>query len=607
MVRFGVPGQNIDTLAYVDTRLATVPAIQAPRSPTVNDKKYPLWCEWRVNRFAVLPDQEGDFWKLIRFESNGDATWVQFTSGGGGPIINVRTDDGLLVAPDGVGVMDLDGVVVANATNAKPLFTEGSVANTVQFELQVGAAITGAPADTNDAGIVSFDDTAFNVDANGYVTLAGGAGPAIDSIDVDFNTAPGTDPVLPTAGGQVRISGNTVTNATNANAPVASHSRAANAFNIEVQLAAAITGAPADPFDVGLCSFDDTAFTVDGNGYVELIGGAGPSAQSFAVDANTAPGTDPVVPDATGQVTVSGAAVAAHSVPIETHSRAANAYNIEVQYADETATSTAASSGICHFDSSDFDVDASGFVELANPPINPTVNLNEFDDFLGTRDTDVAGGQSKLGWIATGASIVEWNPDITTESGHPGIVRFRNSGATQAGTMNLGINSGVPNDGAGLTLGAGILTVNWIAKVVSLSDVNDDVTVNIGIGMSPGVSSVIATATMTDGLFFTYSYDVNSGDWQIINRAASTDTTGNTSNTVDTDWHKYTIVVNAAATSVSYFIDDVEVDNSPQTTNIPTSTDLGVFAQTLKAAHTGSKDFYVDLVEINYDLTSARY
>lgn len=182
MTRFGVPGQNIDSLSYADGRLATVPAIQAPRRPTTSDKKYPMWCEWRTNKDVTAPVTEGEFWKLVRFESNGDATWVRLSDASSHPI---------------------------------------------------------------------------------------------DSVDVDFNTAPGTDPTLPDVNGLISIFGNAVVNATNANSPVATHSRAANQFHVDVQLGTAVAPTPADPFDAGLLSMNNTHFTVDANGFTSLVGSIG--------------------------------------------------------------------------------------------------------------------------------------------------------------------------------------------------------------------------------------------------------------------------------------------------------------------------------------------
>lgn len=280
MVRFGVPGQNVDSLSYADSRLSTVPVVHAPRRPTVNDKKFPMWCEWRTNKDSQLPVTEGEFWKLIRFESNGDATWVQVDIGGAGPgVDDLRDQVNVQVTPDASGNIDIDGAVVNNAANPSgiPLETVADPGtNTLDMQIQVSTARTGAPGDKNDAGICSFDDTAFAVDGEGYVTLVGGAGPAVDSIDIDFNTGPGTDPVVPSGAGVIQIFGNTVTNATNAASPVATHSRAANQFHIDVQLGAAVAATPADPEDAGLLSMDNSHFSVDANGFTKLLYPYGP-------------------------------------------------------------------------------------------------------------------------------------------------------------------------------------------------------------------------------------------------------------------------------------------------------------------------------------------
>lgn len=227
MVRFGVPGQNVDPTSYADSRLSTVPVVQAPRRPTVNDKKFPLWCEWRVNKDASSPAVEGEFWKLVRFEANGDATWVQFTTGSVGPALNFETDDGAPeVVPDGNGIVQILGGAGIDVTGQGP-------GNTITVALQGGSV-------------------------------------AADQIDVDFNTAPGTDPVVPDATGLLSIFGNSVTNGTNTNAPVATHSRAANQFHVEVQLGAAVAATPADPYDAGILSMDNQFFGVDGNAFTTL-------------------------------------------------------------------------------------------------------------------------------------------------------------------------------------------------------------------------------------------------------------------------------------------------------------------------------------------------
>ena len=83
---------------------------------------------------------------------------------------------------------------------------------------------------------------------------------------------------------------------------------------------------------------------------------------SIQVQAVTGPGVNPVIPTAGGLYTINGAAVANHSVPIETRTRAANAFNMEVQYAAAAAATDATKSGLAHFNSAQFTVDANGFV-----------------------------------------------------------------------------------------------------------------------------------------------------------------------------------------------------------------------------------------------------
>src|SRR4030067_2124618 len=94
--------------------------------------------------------------------------------------------------------------------------------------------------------------------------------------------------------------------------------------------------------------------------------GTGVSVIEVAVDDNTAPGTNPVVPDVGGEITISGAVVSAHTIPLETHSRAVNAVNIEIQVGTAIAGAPAGANdaGIVSFDDTIFSVDANGYVSL---------------------------------------------------------------------------------------------------------------------------------------------------------------------------------------------------------------------------------------------------
>jgi hypothetical protein len=276
-----------------------------------------------------------------------DSLGVQATSGTG-------TDP---VLPTVGGLIELEGALVAAGTN--PLRATSTAVNTVQYQIQTSQAL--AAADSTKVGLANFDAAAFDVDVNGFVQLNGG-GIASTSFDVQANTVPGTDPVVPTALGVVTVNGAVVANHS---VVLESRSRAANAYNLEVQYAGSAATTTANL--AGVASFDSDHFTVDSSGFVSLLGG-GAAIDQVNVDANTGPGTDPVVPDSNGQITVTGAQVANGTVGtnvIRTNSLAANTYTIEVQRSTSNATTDVSKNGVAHFNSTQFTVDANGFVALA--------------------------------------------------------------------------------------------------------------------------------------------------------------------------------------------------------------------------------------------------
>lgn len=119
------------------------------------------------------------------------------------------------------------------------------------------------------------------------------------------------------------------------------------------------------------------AVPVSTNGSITITPGAGSldfevtggqAATSLQVDAATAPGTDPVLPSASGEITITGGQVAAGTVGanvIRTHSAALNSLTVEIQRSTTSATSDANDNGVCHFSSTNFSVDANGFVQLS--------------------------------------------------------------------------------------------------------------------------------------------------------------------------------------------------------------------------------------------------
>lgn len=153
----------------------TVNPYNRDRPPTGTDYRdpstgrlYPIHCEWRDT--GGTPSRN-DIWKLVDIAANV-ANWQLITTGTG-DVTHFTTDDGLQVDPV-AGNVDVFGTTVANATNVKPLYTIGSTPGTISEQIQVGTAITGAPGDKLDAGLSSYSDATFSVDADGYVDLIDG-------------------------------------------------------------------------------------------------------------------------------------------------------------------------------------------------------------------------------------------------------------------------------------------------------------------------------------------------------------------------------------------------------------------------------------------------
>lgn len=175
---------------------------------------------------------------------------------------------------------------------------------------------------------------------------------------------------------------------------------------------------------------------------LSLPGGGG-AVDSFTVQANTAPGTNPVIPTVLGDVTISGSAVAAHSVPIETRSRAANAFNVEVQYAASNASTDATKSGLAHFNSTQFSVDGNGFVSLtgggaAVDSIGVDASTAPGTDPVtpdGSGTITVTGGQVATGTV--GANVIRTN---STAANSYAIEIQRSTTAASATSASNGVS-----------------------------------------------------------------------------------------------------------------------------------------------------------------------
>ncbi len=161
------------------------------------------------------------------------------------------------------------------------------------------------------------------------------------------------------------------------------------------------------------------------------------------------------------------------------------------------------------------------------------------DDFIATTKTGVILN-GVLSWDLSATN--NFNVVDATESGHPGIISSQARASGGSLTITLGDAS------QNIILGGGAITLNWVMKIVTLSDITNRYNLNLG-----GSGN------------FRYSDNVNSGNWQIVGGASGT---VNTNTAVDTSWHNYQITVDATNTTLHFYIDGVEVAGSPVTSSV---------------------------------------
>jgi hypothetical protein len=220
---------------------------------------------------------------------------------------------------------------------------------------------------------------------------------------------------------------------------------------------------------------------------------------------------------------------------------------------------------------------------------DPRTDVYLVDDFISGQNSPF-GNTNYVQNLQNSANIGR-----TGVLNHPGVV-----------TLNTGTNTnGAPGLSHGSTIIAtsGRILLNFIGQIDTLSDGVDTYTLRIGLG-----NDGTATADFTDGAYFEYTHGTNSGNWQIKTANSSSRTTANTTTAADTSWHLYTIDMNAAGTSVSFYIDGVEVANSPIAADLPGNT--RTFSDSYRIAKSlgnTSRTFRLDFTQLWVKCSSNRY
>jgi len=220
------------------------------------------------------------------------------------------------------------------------------------------------------------------------------------------------------------------------------------------------------------------------------------------------------------------------------------------------------------------------------PKLYPSRHATFYTDFLG----GAAGEFSSNNTSGAGAGA-SFNSSVL-DTIHFGFARTT-LGTTTTGRCFL--------NGSNLQTQGGEITFETIVYAASLSNATDTYILYAG-----GINGF--TVEPTDGIYFRYTHDVNSGNWQGITRRNSSETAVNSSVAVAaTTFYKLTFIVNAAGTNVDFYVNDVLIGSS--TTNIPqgTSADQMNFSiGARKTAGTTSVQFDWDYFFLDFYLTVER-
>lgn len=186
-----------------------------------------------------------------------------------------------------------------------------------------------------------------------------------------------------------------------------------NTVTVVVQLAQ--SNAFSSATTAGLATFDSASFGVDANGFVTFSGSMG-GVESFNVDASSPPGTDPVLPDGLGVVTMTGRQVPSLGVGaqvLRSNSLAVNSITYEIQQAGANAIESTNFNGVAHFDSSQFTV-SNGFVSITG----------------GVGVTSVTGTANRI--TSSGGAT----PQIDIDAAYVGQTSITTLGTITTGTWN---------------------------------------------------------------------------------------------------------------------------------------------------------------------------
>jgi hypothetical protein len=245
-----------------------------------------------------------------------------------------------------------------------------------------------------------------------------------------------------------------------------------------------------------------------------------------------------------------------------------------------------------------------GFIELTYDGTNYFVTdsgtLQNQDGFL-IKDDFIYDGENNTrvwpwgcGGNGTSATVLATAP----VSGHPGIISL-NAGTDTTGEASMNRGQGAGN----VILGDGSHELNFVVQIPTLSTITNEF--GFWFGLGDGLEN-FTSHPGNNCVAFQY-LRTTSTNWQGITSSSGTSTTasGGTNVAVTTGWANFKIIINAAATSVTFYVNGTNIGTS--TTNIPTTNPIYLGFSIKKSLGVTSSNALVDYVDWNHVLTTPRF
>jgi|GEM_PF-2061502 len=235
------------------------------------------------------------------------------------------------------------------------------------------------------------------------------------------------------------------------------------------------------------------------------------------------------------------------------------------------------------------------WITASGAGFDPTTTITLYDDFIGNDQSAAAASTRSvgtLGWrvLNSGGSSTVAFTSAGVDTNHPGVLEVT-SGSGVGNSCDMSINIG-----QSIKLGGGQLAFDYLIQIPTLSTVTDAYIQRWGLGDVQGADHV-------NGVYFEYDRATSGDFFRIRTANSSTRTTTVTGTAVAAaTWYKLRAVVNAAGTSIQYFINGSSVGTI--TTNIPTGA-ISPDMHSLRSAG-AARSFRIDYFYLVQTFTSSR-